>query len=264
MKSILKWFTLGLIAFLVGLVYTVPAHLATPYLPAQVRISGIDGTLWNGHVKNLDLEGFKLGELQWHIQPLYLLLGRIKVGTRFHQTGLQGRGDVILGQHTLGFEDLHVVGNVDVVNPYISAYGTVLDGKFEMDFSSLEITQKGLQQSQGKLVLRNTQIVSPAKLTLGEVQIELAQKGETAVASLGNTGDTLRLSGTASITPVWRYITNLRIAPTSSTPKEIRQTLTLLGRTDSRGAVTLNNNGTIPILGWLPFLQQNENDSKET
>lgn len=262
MKKIIKWFSLGLIAFLFGLVYTIPAHLATPYLPTQMHISGIGGTLWNGHVKNLELEGFKLGELQWNIQPLYLLLGQIKVDTRFHQPSLQGRGDVILGPHTLGLEDLHVSGDVDVVNPYISAYGTTLDGKFEIDLGSLWITPKGLEQSQGKLVLRNTEIVSPAQLTLGDVQVELVQKGETAMVSFGNTGDTLRLSGTANITPVWRYITNLRIVPTPSTPEEIRQTLTLLGRTDARGAVTLNNNGTIPILGWLPFLQQNENDQK--
>jgi general secretion pathway protein N len=258
MKNALKGVALGLIAYLLTLIYTIPAHLITPYLPSDVHLIDAGGTVWNGQAGNLQLKEFDFGEVMWHIQPLYLAIGQARANFSFHQTHLNGQGDVTIRPHSLGLEDLHISGKTDFINPYISAYGASLDGEVKLNISSLWAHQTGPEQADGHLILQNAQLLTPTELALGDIEVKLEQRGETAVATLKNKGNTLNLSGTANINPGWRYTTNLTIAPTPSTPDNLKQSLTLLGRTDTRGAVALSNSGIIPIFDWLPHLQRED------
>lgn len=256
MKIVLKWFAFGLIVFLVALIYTIPAHLVFPYLPSSVYIGQIKGTLWNAHAIDFAFNDFSLSEIKWRIQPLYLLTGRIKTSIDFSHSDMSGSGDIIFAKHSLDLEDFHVTGNAAVIDPYINTFGGSINGKFDLSLESLDITQPGPQSALGRLVVSNTQLNSPAEFSLGNIELDLAQQDKSAVAILANSAtNTLKLSGSANINPEWRYSSDIHIAPTSSTPEAIRQTLSLLGKTDVKGSVTIKQSGQIPILHWLPFLQ---------
>ncbi len=259
MKIILKWSAFGFAAFLAALIYTIPAHLILPYLPSFVHISRLSGTIWNAQATDLVLEDFAFNEVMWRIQPLFLLTGRLKTRVKFDNPDMSGSTDIILGYRSLNLEDLHVTGNTAVIGPYLNTFGASINGKFDLMLESLKATQSGPQQTQGRLIVYNSKLTSPTELSLGDIELNLEQQEDTAVATLKNSAtNALKMSGTVKINPEWRYSSGIRIAPTSTTPDAVRQTLTLLGRADARGSVTIKHNGQIPILHWLPYLQDSE------
>lgn len=251
-----KWFAFGLVAFAVALIYTVPAHLVPPYLPPNVQAVGVEGTVWRGQAESLTLENFNLGGMQWHIQPFNLLLGRLKAFVSFKQTGLRGQGDVIVKFDGLGFEDVQVTGDSEFLSPYIAAYGASINGPFKLNLNTLHASTEGLSEVRGHLIWQNALLTAPAELPLGDVEIELKQEGDIAIAKLTSNGEAINLDGQADLKPNWQYTSQLRFEPTVNTPDEVRQTLLIFGRPDARGAVTFSQAGALPVASILPLLNQ--------
>ncbi len=257
-KVLLKWLAFFIVAFLFGLIYTIPAHLALPYLPPDVQAGGIEGTVWNGQAQKLKLDNFDFGEVQWRIQPLHLLLGRLQAYVTFKQSNLRGQGDVTVKRGELDLEAFRVTGNTEFLSPYIAAYGASVNGPFELDIDSLQATAIGPQEAQGHLIWQNALLKTPAELALGDIEVELKQQGDIAIATLKGNGNALNLNGQADLKPGWQYTTNLKFEPTSDTPEQVRQTLALFGRPDARGAVVFSHNGALPITEIVPFLNDQE------
>lgn len=65
--------------FLIALVVTVPARFALQFvpLPPAVQIGGVEGTLWRGEADTVLVDGTMLRNLNWQVQPLSLLTGRV-------------------------------------------------------------------------------------------------------------------------------------------------------------------------------------------
>lgn len=259
--TIYKWLAFGLIVLVLAVVNTIPAHLLVPYLPPELKTGYVEGTAWRGRAQDVKIRDFDLGEVQWHIQPLYLLLGRLQTFILFNRAMLRGHGDLILKSAEFGVENTNVTGDAQLLSPYIAAYGTSVKGTFKLDFESLRANIEGPQTTQGHLTWQNAQFISPTPLDLGQVDIVFKQQGDVATAKMANDGNALTLDGQAELKPGWRYSAQLRIAPTASTSEELTSTLNLLGHPDAQGAVTLDHNGTIPISAILPFLaaKQTEN-----
>jgi general secretion pathway protein N len=241
----LKLAALGIVAFIVSLVITAPARVAGDYLPPDIRAIGLEGTLWEGQAHRLEVRGFDLGEVSWDVHPLALLVGRLQSRVSINHADLQGQGTVNLGFNSMGLVDTRATGNSRLLAPYLSDYGVNVDGRFELNAQTMRFNDRGPQAMDGVLVWQDARITSPAALALGDVSAVLTQEGEAAVAELSNNGDELRLSGSARLEADWKYNARLRLAPTPSTPKEIRDTLPFLGQPDAKGAVTVNQQGTL-------------------
>src|SRR5690606_42131284 len=69
----------GIAALVIGLVLTFPARIAYQWLaPAQVALSSISGSVWNGAAAQGSAAGLFLSDITWTFQPLSLL--RLKAG----------------------------------------------------------------------------------------------------------------------------------------------------------------------------------------
>jgi len=116
-----SYIALGIAVFVVTLVTQIPAAVAYRWLaPDPIRLTGIDGTLWGGNARlgSVDVLGFQ--DLEWHLKPSRLLLGRVaanvsmKLGEGFLEgdvaTGFTGRSlsaDELKGSlNLINFKDL--------------------------------------------------------------------------------------------------------------------------------------------------------------
>lgn len=83
---------LGLLAFLVSLIATLPVRLAASYVPAPAWINGYSGTLWHGTAR---IEGGHAA--QWRVAPLRSLVSlgvALDVRVTGPGTDLEGRAAV--------------------------------------------------------------------------------------------------------------------------------------------------------------------------
>lgn len=241
----LKLLALGVVAFIVSLMVTAPAHLAADFLPAGVEAAGLQGTLLHGEARRLRVRGFDLGAVTWDLQPLYLLLGRVQSGVTLAHPDLRGQGTAAVGLGGIQLIDTQLTSNTRLLAPYLSNYGVTADGRFEADIESLRLNDAGPQAANGIVVWREARLESPAQISLGDVNITLSQEDDVAIADIKNTGNELRAMGEAHVQPEWKYDARLKLEPTSDTPETVRDSLPLLGKPDARGAITLIQQGTL-------------------
>lgn len=241
----LKLLALGVVAFVVSLIVSAPAHLAVRFLPPSIKPDGLQGTLLHGQASRLRIQNFDLGAVTWNLQPLYLLLGRVQSNVSVNQTNLRGRGNVAIGLNSIQIGDARLTGDTQLLAPYLANYGVTVSGPFVADIETLRLSDEGPRAADGIIVWRGARLESPAQLELGDVNVTLTQGDETAVADLKNTGKQLRVTGGAQVEPGWNYAAQMKMEPTTATPQSVRDTLPLLGQPDSRGAITLNQQGKL-------------------
>ncbi|MBA2410612.1 MAG: type II secretion system protein N [Gammaproteobacteria bacterium] len=248
----IKLAILGIVAFIVSLIVTAPAHLAGEYLPPHIQASNLQGTVWQGQASQLRIRGFYLGQVDWELRPHALLLGRIQADVSIDRVDLQAHGNIARGLSAYHVFDAHLEGAEQLLAPIASNYGVTVDGPIEADIDKLAFNDAGPQAADGLIVWRDARLVNPSALSLGDVNINLAQEDDIATAQLRNTGEALNLNGDAQLRPGWAYDARLQIAPTPATPKQVRDTLPFLGQPDARGKVTLTRQGTLAALASLP------------
>ena len=65
------------IGFIAGLFAIAPARLVSVFLPGNISLDGLSGTLWNGAARQLVVDNTATGELEWEVKPSQLFTGRL-------------------------------------------------------------------------------------------------------------------------------------------------------------------------------------------
>ncbi|EKE77565.1 type II secretion system protein N [Gallaecimonas xiamenensis] len=96
---IIKWTLAGLLFFLVALAWQLPAALVLSQapLPPGVAVSGVQGTIWQGQVAQLSVQGLHFEQLRWQTRPWALLTGQLSLHLSSRPGVSQLGGDLALG-----------------------------------------------------------------------------------------------------------------------------------------------------------------------
>ncbi len=148
-----KAIVLGVLIFLVVIVARAPASLITTALPTQApaQLVNLDGTLWQG-AGDLLVEGVAIGRLDWQIQPVTFLQGRVG-----YDLGLSGSELSLEGEASTGFTGSEAALNGSVgaafVNRWLAPYYINLAGTFTIDHLTTTLSGTGPlpEQLDGRL-----------------------------------------------------------------------------------------------------------------
>src|SRR5690606_40005787 len=73
---------LGIVAWLIFILAMLPARFVLAQfgslLPPDIRLHGVQGTLWNGTAQTLAWRGVSAGPLHWDVQAVALLTGHLQ------------------------------------------------------------------------------------------------------------------------------------------------------------------------------------------
>ena len=82
---------IGVLTLMLGLFILFPARVAYLwFLPAEIAIGGISGTVWRGSADEASVSGIYVRNLKWRIKPLQLLTGKLT----YHVVGTPPSGFV--------------------------------------------------------------------------------------------------------------------------------------------------------------------------
>ena len=107
-KAILAALTL----YLIFLIQQLPANQALSWvsLPANVQISGVSGTVWDGKTQLAVINGMPVRDVRWQLSALPLLWGeaslRIKAGNARDSQQLTFNGELALSASSVSATDL--------------------------------------------------------------------------------------------------------------------------------------------------------------
>ena len=97
-RGIAGFVVLGLLVFLVVVVAATPISALTDRLPPGIQCEGVEGTLGEGSVNQLTLNGAKIGTLHWRFLPSALLQGELayEVSASHDDALIDGRAGITL------------------------------------------------------------------------------------------------------------------------------------------------------------------------
>lgn len=229
------WLTLAgppVLLFLIVFAVSAPARLLYLFVPSeQVLLQGLTGTVWRGTASSVQLrlpQGFfHLGQVQWTLRPLSLLMLSPRVALQSEWGNQSLAGDLVLrGRRDLDVRALTLQFNAALLTNFAPV---ALDGVFNLQLSGLKL-RDGLPESvEGSLAWRGAAWRSPRGLVpLGSYTMEFRQPPGGILR-----GDVLTLAGPLQAMGFAeldgrRYTVDILIGSDTELEPQLEQMLTLI------------------------------------
>lgn len=207
----LRWphYGLAVLVYLAALLAWAPASLLAWVLPrASQQVAWLDhveGTVWRGSAHALRLQpasgpGESLGRMNWRLQPLDLLRGRLGYRVSLDGAGIEAAGSVLVGPRRVALQALRGEAPADWLGRLSSdlamwqPQGRLLFESESIAFEKSAITGRGS--------LRWVDAMSGhARDRLGSYRAELEGRDTELAIKLSTESGALQLQGTGIWTP---------------------------------------------------------------
>ena len=243
----------GAASFLVFLVAFLPASLLLRFLPPDVALSDVRGTVWWGSAGSLAVKGRAgglrdLGAISWRSRPWRLPLLELAYAVKL----APGDGEVQLDV------DVRPGGRVVLANVAGRFPVRAVDGLFapagwsgtvELDVDRVVLLAGFPKSASGVIVARDLTAPGERGVNIGGFELTL---GEGTVGSdvivgrlrdLG--GGAMKVRATIELSPDRRYLMSGEVAPGPEATAAISRTLSFLGPPDSLGRRPFTIEGTL-------------------
>lgn len=225
----------GLLIFVVILLVTFPARVAYEwFVPDELQLSGISGSIWNGSAAEVTAAGAYIQNLNWTFKPLALLTGKLA----FQASGNPASGNMqalvaISPGGTVSLNDLD--GNFPLARAHPSFQQSGILGDVSFQFDTLVLKNGLPAEAAGALTVTNLFIRNLSSSGIGDFQVSFVTGDEGVIGNVEDNSDVLDVAGTISLNEDRTYSFIGQVAPTASTPPGIVNQLQYLGAADQNG-----------------------------
>ncbi|GGN31646.1 type II secretion system protein N [Shewanella putrefaciens] len=252
--SLIKKVIIGVLIYLVFLVVLFPAKIAIALapLPANISISGVNGSIWSGSIETLSVPQRQLEQIRWELSPWALFLGKVKVDFQIgsRATPVSSKGLVTwslggLSAKGLRFEapDSFLIGNAKL------PFRTEITGEVSLLVETLEQGKPWCEQLSGKLFLNQTHVKNQfGEYPLGNIELGLSCVDGKAQLMTDETKNQLGIVGALQLVEDNMVSVTAKIKETAEQPKDMRESLGILGKRGTDGYFPVVYQGRIPGL----------------
>lgn len=212
-----------------------PARTAyTWFAPAELRLSGISGTVWSGTAAEGSLSGVYLRNLQWKFSPLSLFRARLvyaiesetTFGTLNCDAGVSFAGDVVI-------QDLDSSFSLQQFHDQFQLKG--FDGTLNVHLESLIVRDGIPTEARGSIRLANLLARQLSPDVIGDYQAEFNTDDEGIIGSVEELAGVLDVAGIIRIGNDRNYSFIGKIGALPNAPRGLTDQLRMLGPADERG-----------------------------
>lgn len=241
MKSVLKWGLLALVVYAFFLVVKLPAVqvLSRVDLGKDIKVSGISGTIWKGHLEQVVVNGIPLNDVNWSLSFLSLLTGKasaeISAGSIRDLEQISLDGSVIVSNQRVQAEDLVAYVPAEfVVSALPLPIPVEANGRFKVQLQELDYT-KSCQVISGTGQWLNASFTGPKDvIDLGNFNADLSCLDENLIVDVKEP-NSFGLSAKVTLPANMKFKVSGRFKPDASLPKEVHQAATFFGKPDANG-----------------------------
>ena len=253
MKRWWHFLLVGIFAWLLFMVWRLPATVAydmsSESLGTQVQLAGISGTVWDGEAQQLQYQNKLVAGSRWKLSPWGLLLGRVDgLITLTHDEGyLQAQASVPLGGGEFALSEIKGKLPLAVVQQHLTMIPLPLQGEMSLKLDKLVVSGEGqVQQADGRIVWHQAGVQVMDKLAFGDLQMSLhSVEGGGIEGTISDSGGPLQLNANFTLSAEGAYTLEGQAKPNESAPKELRNSLGMLGKADSQGNYPLKYSGKL-------------------
>jgi general secretion pathway protein N len=244
---------LGVACYIVFLFVTLPASFLTSYiLPSidsarSVKLQSVSGNVWKGHAANARVGSFNLGQLDWDLSALGLLLGDVDLEFRFRDQDTSGAGDVSLGfTGTTQASDVELSFSAESLQPLIYGFPISISGKFRGTINELEYTQGDVLKADGRIVWQSAALRAPQNIELGDFLLTLSPHNTgTKVKITDSSQGPVKAEINIKLDGKGKYNMNGWLQARDEGQQHITEALRIIGKADSTGKFWVSYNGFV-------------------
>ncbi len=238
----------GLVIFVLAFVYFTPASMIHKFLPNDISISGLSGTVWNGNLETIVVDKIGIHNAKWSSNPLNLLTGNLKTDISINSNNLKGNFETIFSSASkIRAEDILLNGDLSLLLPYFEKYGLTISGQFDADFTSLEVDNGLPKEANGIFRTYDTNVLGIFPLHLGDITSVFEQQSNSMFIKISNNSGEVDLAGAITIDPLGNYLADLTLSKNSNTPDQVLQAMELFGTKIGESTVKLTRSGQLSI-----------------
>lgn len=245
-----KWLLIiGVVVLLVGLASRLPAAVALDWvLPPEVETRGISGSIWQGSIEALRVNGTSVGPVSWQLRPLALLTGRIGGDV---EAGLPGGffdGSVALSATRIRVRDARMALDLAPVTR-LSSIGPS-QGNVRLTIREADIDNLWPVRLDGEMVLTDLRYppVGPQPLGSYRLNFDPALSSDPAfpvAGSLSALDGPFEVDGRLLLGDERSYSMRARVAAGAKADQQTRNALRILGPAASDGSHQLTFDGNL-------------------
>lgn len=245
--KILKYSIFILLVSMGAFLYFLPASFFQSFLPTNISVSGVSGTLWDGSARTIMIDKIDIQNTKWDTSLINLLSGKIKTDISINSHKLHGQFKTIYSNASLSTKDLALRGNLSILAPYFMQFGLTISGGFDANFKDLIIENRVPKKVNGNLNFYKTKILGVTKFSLGDVSSVFMDDINGLKIMIDNTNGDLDISGIVTINSNGMYFADLMLTRNSQTTDQVLQTAQLIGNKIDNNTVKFVHSGQISI-----------------
>lgn len=225
---------LGLVAYLVFLIVSLPAAQAWKLIDGQVPVKafGLNGTVWEGSAAVVLQAARRIEALQWDLRPSRLLLGRLDANIQARLPGGRIRSDVSLSPGSVAARQVRF----EMPAPELVQWAGFrqqlpvrLEGQFDAVLRELLVDGKQIEKVDGLVGWNNAVIrFGSAPLPLGDLALRLEPATGGTNGTLTSQGGTIDVGGTMRLSPDGRFVMDLAVKAQGEISEDTRRAMALL------------------------------------
>jgi len=247
MRSVWQAVAFLFIVVFISLIYKLPAKFVYQQFASNspVHLSGISGSIWSGHVEQIEIQQLVLKNLDWQLSPFALLLARADIQWRLNDEAAPLSGEVVVSSSRLMINNLQGYIDLLAIAQRLPRQDIIAGGTVNLKDVELEIEQEKIMHAAGRIHWQQAELLSPENIVLGGFNADLNQKDGDLLIQLMDTGGAVSLVGDIqfSLDGQFEYLMKVAVRDTSATG--LLDAFNQLGQTDENGKVTLQDRGNV-------------------
>ena len=245
--SVTRLASLGVTAYLVFLISSIPARNVIGWLGdslAPVNIQGTSGTLWSAHSEQLELDTLSLSRVDWGLRLFPLLYGCVEIGFEHRTTDLSLNGSAGRCVFSSAYvDDLEARVAVDWIARQSGKFPLQLAGNVQLDIDSMGIDAGTIVHLDGSAETRDLAIAGEPNVALGDAVATATTTDGTVTIALSSRDGPMRLDGQLTLDAERNYQFAATLATTADADPQLKEFLSMLGRPGRNGEVELKHGG---------------------
>jgi hypothetical protein len=180
---------------------TCPAQFAYSFIADRlgaVKLSGISGSIWNGHASSVQVFGAPIGALDWELQAAPLLHGTATAHLALSGGEITATGDVASSSgDAVELGNATVRAPAHVAAPALDIPALQLLGDLDIAIAHARLRGAWPEAANGTAHWRNAAVSGAAQAQLGELEATFASTADGSIGgNVRDLGGPLQLDGT--------------------------------------------------------------------
>lgn len=252
MKKVAGYGLVFVLVFATSLIVYFPAYIVIQQLPLppQLKLSGVQGTIWQGKAEQVRWQNHDLGDLSWSVSPVKLVSASLEASVRFGRgsdLNLHGKG--IVGYNLNGAYAKNLLLSLPADEALKQAslpIPVTAKGQLELTIKDYVYQAPVCLSGDGNLAWISAGVESP----LGNLSLKQAiadiQCAKSTVDIKGNQqSGQVSSEFSAKLSPNFRYQAQGWFKPGAEFPEQFAQQLKWLPKPDNQGQYQFKHQGRL-------------------